>query len=261
MRNGIAAFVVLIVVAAAAPAGFAQESFEVASVKKHLPDDTALGGVRVLPGRRFDIRGLPLRALVFLAYGSDSIVAPTQVVDGPAWVDADMFDVSAKGAGVLSDANGFTPHLVAMIRALLTERFALRVHPAKRELPVYELVRARPSGVLGPRLITSKTMCPTPSEAALPASPERWCATFDMGKNITYRGVVEEYRWQNPRSHVVRVAAGAADRPTVGTWTVEASDISVMTSSGWTPKTYKPGDPITVVTHPNMDGSNLVLLF
>src|SRR5262245_57939485 len=37
--------------------------------------------------------------------------------------------------------------------------------------------------------------------------------------------------------------------------------ISVMTSSGWTPKTYKPGDPITVVAHPNMDGSNLVLLF
>src|SRR5262249_20263814 len=66
----------------------------------------------------------------------------------------------------------------------------------------------------------------------------------------------------NPHSHiVVRVGAGAADRSTVGTWTVEASAISVMTSSGWTPRTYKPGDPITVVTHPNIDGSNLVLLF
>jgi len=87
-------------------------------------------------------------------------------------------------------------------------------------------------------------------------------AMFDIGKNITYRGVVEEYRWQNPHSHiVVRVGAGAADRSTVGTWTVEASAISIMTSSGWTPVTYKPGDPITVVAHPNMDGSNLVLLF
>ena len=55
---------------------------------------------------------------------------------------------------------------------------------------------------------------------------------FDMGKNITYRGVVEEYRWQNPHSHiVVTVAAGAADPSTVGTWTVEASAISVMTSN------------------------------
>lgn len=87
-------------------------------------------------------------------------------------------------------------------------------------------------------------------------------ALFDMGKNITYRGVVEEYRWQNPHSHiVVRVGAGAAERSTVGTWTVEASAIGVMTSSGWTPRTYKPGDPITVVAHPSKDGSNLVLLF
>jgi hypothetical protein len=85
---------------------------------------------------------------------------------------------------------------------------------------------------------------------------------FDIGKNMTYRGVVEEYRWQNPHSQiVVRVGAGAADRSTVGTWTVEASAISLMTSSGWTPRTYKPGDPITVVAHPSMDGSNLVLLF
>jgi hypothetical protein len=30
---------------------------------------------------------------------------------------------------------------------------------------------------------------------------------------------------------------------------------------GWTPNTYKPGDPITVVAHPNMDGSTVVLLF
>lgn len=98
--------------------------------------------------------------------------------------------------------------------------------------------------------------------AAAPTLAHHSRAMFDMGKNITYRGVVEEYRWQNPHSHiVVRVGAGAADRSTVGTWTVEASAISVMTSSGWTPRTYTPGDPITVVAHPNIAGSNLVLLF
>jgi hypothetical protein len=98
--------------------------------------------------------------------------------------------------------------------------------------------------------------------AAAPTLAHHSRAMFDMGRNITYRGVVEEYRWQNPHSHIViRVEAGAADRSTVGTWTVEGSAISVMTSSGWTPRTYKPGDPITVVAHPNMAGSNLVLLF
>jgi len=85
---------------------------------------------------------------------------------------------------------------------------------------------------------------------------------FDMGTNITYRGIVEEYRWQNPHSHiVVRVGAGAAEGSTVGTWTVEGSAIGLMTSGGWTPRTYNPGDPITVVAHPNLAGSHLVLLF
>src|ERR1041384_1744243 len=69
---------------------------------------------------------------------------------------------------------------------------------------------------------------------------------FDMPRNVTYRGVVEGDRGQNPHSHiVVRVRAGAADRSTVGTWTVEASAIGIMTYCGWTPTTYKPGDPIT----------------
>ena len=98
--------------------------------------------------------------------------------------------------------------------------------------------------------------------ATAPALAHHSRAMFNMSKNIAYRGVVEEYRWQNPHSQIViRVGAGAADRSTVGTWTIEASAISVMSSSGWTPKTYKPGDPITVVAHPNIAGSNLVLLF
>jgi len=98
--------------------------------------------------------------------------------------------------------------------------------------------------------------------AAAPTLAHHSRAMFDVSKNITYRGIVEEYRWQNPHSHiVVRVGSGAVDRTTVGTWTVEASAINLMTSSGWTERTYKPGDPITVVGHPSMDGSNLVLLF
>jgi Family of unknown function (DUF6152) len=87
-------------------------------------------------------------------------------------------------------------------------------------------------------------------------------APFDMTKNITYRGEVKEYRWQNPHSHIViTVESGAADPSTVGTWEIEASAINLMTTRGWTPKTYKVGDPITVVAHPNRDGSRLVLLF
>ena len=98
--------------------------------------------------------------------------------------------------------------------------------------------------------------------AAAPTLAHHSRAMFDVGKNVTYRGVVKEYRWQNPHSHIViTVGAGASDPSTVGTWTVEASAIDVMTRRGWTATTYKPGDPITVVAHPNRDSSNPVLLF
>ena len=114
------------------------------------------------------------------------------------------------------------------------------------------------------KFVTSKsvTVSAMMLAAVSPLSAHHSRAMFDMTTNITYRGVVKEYRWQNPHSHIViTVGAGAANPATVGTWDIEASAIDLMTTRGWTPKTYKVGDPITVVAHPNRDGSQLVLLF
>jgi Family of unknown function (DUF6152) len=87
-------------------------------------------------------------------------------------------------------------------------------------------------------------------------------AMFDVTKNITYSGVVKEYRLQNPHSHIViTVGADAKDPSTVGTWDIEASSINIMVSQGWNRMTYKPGDPITVVAHPMKNGSEGALLF
>jgi len=98
--------------------------------------------------------------------------------------------------------------------------------------------------------------------AASPALAHHSRAMFDMTRNVTYKGVVQEYRWQNPHSHIlITVPAGAADPSTVGTWDVEASSISLMISRGWTRSTFKPGDAITVVAHPGKNGSAVVLLF
>ena len=85
---------------------------------------------------------------------------------------------------------------------------------------------------------------------------------FDMTKNVTYTGVVEEYRWQNPHSHIiVTVGPDAKDPSTIGTWDIEASSINLMVSEGWNRLTYKKGDPITVVAHPMKNGSKGALLF
>jgi hypothetical protein len=98
--------------------------------------------------------------------------------------------------------------------------------------------------------------------AAGPTLAHHSRAMFDMTKNVTYRGVVKEYRWQNPHSHIViTVGSDATDPSTVGTWDVEASSINLMVSRGWNRMTYKPGDLITVVAHPSRNGSKVVLLF
>jgi hypothetical protein len=98
--------------------------------------------------------------------------------------------------------------------------------------------------------------------AARPSLAHHSRAMFEMTRNITYRGVVKEYRWENPHSHIIiTVGRDATDPSTVGTWDIEASSISLMTTRGWTPMTYKPGDPITVVAHPGPNGSRVVLLF
>jgi hypothetical protein len=98
--------------------------------------------------------------------------------------------------------------------------------------------------------------------AASPTLAHHSRAMFDMTQNVTYRGVVKEYRWLNPHSHIVIiVGTDATDLSTVGTWDIEASSISIMVSQGWNQKTFKPGDLITVVAHPNRNGSKDVLLF
>lgn len=98
--------------------------------------------------------------------------------------------------------------------------------------------------------------------AALSASAHHSRAMFDVTRNVTFQGVVKEYRWQNPHSHIViAVGADAKDPATIGTWNIEASSINIMVSEGWTSTTYKPGDPITVVVHPMKNGSKAALLF
>jgi hypothetical protein len=98
--------------------------------------------------------------------------------------------------------------------------------------------------------------------AAAPTLAHHSRAMFDITKNVTYRGIVNEYRWQNPHSHIViTVGSDATHTSTVGRWDVEASSISLMLSQGWNRTTYKPGDLITVVAHPSRDGSKVLLLF
>lgn len=88
-------------------------------------------------------------------------------------------------------------------------------------------------------------------------------AMFDMDKDVTYKGVVTEYKWTNPHVHItveIKSEPGV-DPATAGTWDVEGGSMNIMGRQGWTRATFKAGDPITLVGHPMKDGSKGISLF
>jgi hypothetical protein len=88
-------------------------------------------------------------------------------------------------------------------------------------------------------------------------------AMFEMDKDVEYRGVVREWKWQNPHVHfTIDVPKGpGVDPKSVGLWDVEGGSVNIMTRQGWTRASYKAGDPIRLVGHPMKDGSRGISLF
>jgi hypothetical protein len=75
----------------------------------------------------------------------------------------------------------------------------------------------------------------------------------DSTKPVTITGTVAEVRWANP--HVMFYLDVEANG-TIEKWTVGGSSPQFMTTCGWTKKTLKPGDVITVTGYRFKDGSN-----
>ena len=88
-------------------------------------------------------------------------------------------------------------------------------------------------------------------------------AMFEMDKDVEYRGVVREWKWQNPHVHfTIDVPKGpGVDPKSVGLWDVDGGSVNIMTRQGWTRASYKAGDPIRLVGHPMKDGSKGISLF
>jgi uncharacterized protein (TIGR03435 family) len=109
-------------------------SFEVAAIRPvQLGLDGASVGIRI-QGEQLRVGGYSLRDLMIAAYR----VRPYQVV-GPDWIGEDRFDVQAK-----LPAGATANQVPDMLQTLLTERFDLKTHREKRELPAHALIVGKP---------------------------------------------------------------------------------------------------------------------
>jgi uncharacterized protein (TIGR03435 family) len=128
--------------------------FEVASVKPCRPDDQGPGGRSRGPNSpaRLDLRCQRVSDLIETAYNfrANGKAADTRVLvpleGGPAWTRSDRYTIDAVAEG----NPGMDAMTGPMLRALLEERFQLKLHRETREVPVYALTVAKGGAKLRP---------------------------------------------------------------------------------------------------------------
>jgi uncharacterized protein (TIGR03435 family) len=133
MSRAAACFFTILVLAVAASAQSGNPpAFEVADVhpSPHKPNPSMTAFVQ---SGRFQVRTATMLDLISNAYGIEA----DKVLGGPAWLDSDRFDITAKAA--VSTSNE-TARL--MLRSLLAERFKLVIRNEDRPVDVYALTVA-----------------------------------------------------------------------------------------------------------------------
>ena len=80
-------------------------------------------------------------------------------------------------------------------------------------------------------------------------------AKFEANKTRTIRGTVTKLDWANPHVHILM---DVTDGGSITNWAVELESTIDLERSGWTFKTLKPGDEITVQGRVARDGSSQV---
>jgi hypothetical protein len=91
--------------------------------------------------------------------------------------------------------------------------------------------------------------------AAWPAAAHHSFAVYDRTKTLTLKGSVKTFQWTNPHCVVwitVQPEGGGAPQE----WGIETTSPGVLTRSGWTRNSIKPGDKIAVEFNPLRDGSH-----
>jgi hypothetical protein len=81
----------------------------------------------------------------------------------------------------------------------------------------------------------------------LPVGAHHSTAMFDMAKTIEIKGTIKSFQWTNPHTWTV-VTAGNAE------YGLEGMSPNYLSRNGWSRRTLKTGDKVTLKVHPLKDG-------
>ena len=164
-------------------------AFDVASIK---PNNSGAVGEQVRffpPSGRVTMTNVTVRRTIINAYQ----LQDSQLTGGPGWLTSEHFDIVANVEGVTN----LTPdQRWIMVRALLADRFKLKMHTESREQSVFALVLARSDGRIGSQLRKSETTCTAPAEprtGPIDLSTPNLCGVIMGGPGrMNFRGVTLE---------------------------------------------------------------------
>jgi uncharacterized protein (TIGR03435 family) len=126
------------------PSGKAPPRFDVTSVKENR-SGSRQSNFATTPGR-VTATNVNLYQLISVAYNGAPM--PLGTLEGaPNWVVVDKYDITATTNGQVSQ-----DEFQLMMRALLADRFRLRIHEELRQRPIYFLTLAHTDGSMGPQL-------------------------------------------------------------------------------------------------------------
>lgn len=77
-------------------------------------------------------------------------------------------------------------------------------------------------------------------------------AVFDMQNTVEIKGTVKEFQWTNPHTFTYVMVEG--DAATAGEYALEGMSPNYLGRNGWTKRSLKPGDKVTLQIHPLKDG-------
>jgi uncharacterized protein (TIGR03435 family) len=143
-----------------APVDQSNVAFDVVSIR-HSPKDGGAIYMNLLPSGLYTARNMTVEGLIKDAYGYG-----LEFVGAPDWISTARFDISAKTDVAKPATQGRQ-----LFKALLGDRFKLRVHFETRERPIYALVMARSDGRFGPFFRRAQDCDPKAPQQALRTGP------------------------------------------------------------------------------------------
>lgn len=142
-------------------------SFEVASIKP-VANCAGMRGFQSGSPGRVTLTCVSVRSLARMAFGAFSgeslNTRMLEVTGGPAWIDSELYDITAKAEGAASIPQMLGP----MLQSLLEDRFQLRAHRESKETPAFALTVAKG----GPKLQPAKEGGCIPIDLNHPTRPQ-----------------------------------------------------------------------------------------